>query len=211
MTSAHILYIPIIFFLGFLTGTLTIRKPNGKSNSSILSGKFVIGAFVIFIIAFIGTHFFPIPKSSRAVSIVLNGREIFDKKPSYSAEEVYTRLSEFPKAGIELYKSFTYTIDVLFPLTLLAFLFLLSRFVAGQSTIRKPLKTFASVIPIIWFASDMVENIVIFQLLDRFPERQNFLAGSLGYITITKFTLLLLSVVTPVLTILLRKKFAQED
>jgi hypothetical protein len=207
MTSAHILYIPIIFLLGFLTGTLITRKAD-QSNSSTISGKLVVGAFVIFMIAFIGTHFFPIPRSSKAVSIALNGREIFDKKPSYSAEEVFARISHFPEAGIELYKSFTYTIDVLFPLTLLAFLFLLSRFIVDQSPAPKPLKIVASLLPIVWFAIDMVENSVIYQILNRWPEPHNFLAGSLGYITITKFTLLLLSILTPVLIILLRKKFA---
>lgn len=200
MTSAHILYIPTIFLLGFLTGSL-VGKGFGKSsltvNDSVVSGKVLFGAFMIFAIIFVGTHFFEIPRSSKAVTKALSGLEIFDKKPSYNSDEVYSRIEMFPEDGRQLYKQFTYTIDLLFPITLFTFLFLLARFTNDRTAVARSLKIVFIVLPIVWLAMDFVENLTIYRLLDLFPIRNKALAGFLGYITITKFTLLLLSIVVP--------------
>jgi hypothetical protein len=211
MTSAHILYIPTIFLLGFITGTLIRNSDSlhlhGDKDSEALQGLHVSGrtlfiSFVIFLLTFIGTHFFEIPKSAKAVALALNGQEIFDKKPSYSSEEVYARILKFPKNGIEIYQEFTYTIDILFPLTLLAFIALLAQYVRERYAISPYLKLLLLVFPTIWFVSDMAENATVYRLLSDQPQRNIFLAGILGYITLLKFSLLLISILTPALTII---------
>lgn len=211
MTSAHILYIPTIFLLGFLAGNLfNNRAATSASSASPLSGSILLGAFLVFAVVFIGTHFFEIPRSSKAVTVALNGAEIFDKKPSYSSDEVYQRISTFPPSGVYLYKQFTHTIDVLFPVSLFAFLFLLSRFVIQRNRPRKAFKVLITLLPILWFLSDMIENSVIYYLLDEFPIRHDVLAGFLGGITISKFTLLLLSILMPVSLIAFSKKVVSD-
>jgi hypothetical protein len=204
MTSAHILYIPTIFLLGFLTGSLAgkgFNNSNNPANESGIPGKVLLGSFVIFAIVFIGTHFFDIPRSSKAVAKALNGLEIFDKKPAYTSAEVYSRIELFPENGRVLYQEFTYTIDILFPITLFAFLFLLSRFVIKRVTMCRSAQIILMAVPVLWLSMDFIENAVIFTLLDKFPVKDYVLAGSLGYITITKFSLLLLSILAPTLLI----------
>jgi hypothetical protein len=206
MTSAHILYIPTIFLLGFLTGSLAgkgFSNSNNPANESGITGKVLLGSFVIFAIVFIGTHFFDIPRSSKAVSKALNGLEIFDKKPSYTSAEVYSRIELFPENGRLLYQQFTYTIDVLFPITLFVFVFLLSRFVINKITMCRTSQIILMAVPVLWLSMDFIENAIIFNLLNNFPVKHHVLAGSLGYITITKFSLLLLSILAPTVMITL--------
>jgi hypothetical protein len=206
MTSAHILYIPTIFLLGFLSGSLAgkgFNSSDNTANESGITGKVLLGSFVIFAIVFIGTHFFEIPRSSKAVTKALNGVEIFDKKPAYTSAQVYSRMELFPENGRLLYQQFTYTIDILFPITLFAFLFLLSRFVIKRITISRTLQIVLMAVPILWLSMDFIENAIIFNLLNDYPVKHYVLAGSLGYITITKFSLLLLSILGPTLLITL--------
>jgi hypothetical protein len=207
MTSAHILYIPTIFLLGFLTGSLAgkgFSNSNNPANESGITGKVLLGSFVIFAIVFSGTHFFDIPRSSKAVSKALNGLEIFDKKPSYTSAEVYSRIELFPENGRLLYQQFTYTIDILFPITLFAFLFLLSRFVIKRINIARTSQIILMAVPVLWLSMDFVENAIIFNLLNNFPVKRHVLAGSLGYITIAKFSLLLLSILAPTAILTIR-------
>jgi hypothetical protein len=58
-------------------------------------------------------------------------------------------------------------------------------------------------VPILWLSMDFIENAIIFNLLNDYPVKHYVLAGSLGYITITKFSLLLLSILGPTLLITL--------
>lgn len=206
MTSAHILYIPTIFLLGFLTGSLAgkgFNSSDNPANESRITGKVLFGSFLIFVAVFIGTHFFDIPRSSKAVAKALNGLDIFDKKPAYTSAEVYSRIELFPENGRQLYQQFTYTIDILFPITLFVFLFLLSRFVIKRITLSRASQIILMAVPVLWLSVDFIENAIIFNLLNNFPVKHNLLAGSLGYITITKFSLLLLSILAPTLLITL--------
>jgi hypothetical protein len=199
MTSAHVLYIPTIFMLGLVTGML-LKSPasdNKQIPDSPISGKVLLGSFLIFAIVFIGTHFFYIPKSAHAVTKALNGAEIFDKKPSFTSGEVYARIASFPQAGIYLYKQFTYTMDVLFPITLFAFLVLLTQYISQRAFLSKRFRIALALIPVIWFLLDMAENAMVYGLLDTYPAKNFALAGSLGYVTMTKFSFLLLSIASP--------------
>jgi hypothetical protein len=203
MTSAHLLYIPIIFMLGLLTGMLANSQNKPERTTPFvrhsISSRLLIASLMVFLFAFIGTHFFPIPRSAHAVHHALHGAEIFDKKPSYTAKEVFDRISTFPSAGIALYKQFTYTTDILFPITLFAFLILLSLFVSERVGIRGKYQVLLAAVPAAWFGMDVLENAIVYRLLDSFPNRNEFLAGILGYITLTKFSLLLISISIPVI------------
>jgi hypothetical protein len=162
-----------------------------------ISGRGLFVSLLVFAFAFIVTHFLSIPRSAHAVHHALNGAQIFDKAPSFSASEVYERIASFPRSGIYDYKQFTYTTDVLFPLTLLTFLVLLSFYVSERALLPQRYRTFLIVIPITWFAFDMIENVIVFRLLSDFPSRNEFLAGILGFGTVIKFSLLLISLVAP--------------
>ena len=220
MTLQHIFYLPTIFLLGFLFGSLISESRHGKQTRNLqthielpdlvqgTTGKILLFAFLIFICTFIITHLFPIPYGSKMVQNALGGLEIFDKKPSFSSTEVYTRLLSYPIEGLNMYKRFTYTVDIIFPLSFFYFLITLARFVIQRISLAKHLAKAIIVIPFIWLALDLIENATVFALLTAFPVRNNFLGSILGFLTTTKFVFLFSSILVPVLCfVFARKKF----
>lgn len=208
MTIQHIFYIPTIFLLGFVFGTM-INKATESQNNQLMyktSRRKLLQTFLVFLLVFVITHIFQIPWGSKAVSQLLGGIEIFDKSPVFSSDAIYELISLFPAEGLMTYKRFTYTIDILFPLSFFAFLFTFSRFVCQRITIPKYLENVLINLPIFWFVSDLLENTVIFNILTKFPSQNEFLGSSLGFITVIKFGLLLLSILTPSFLFLFAKK-----
>lgn len=203
MTAEHILYIPTIFTLGLLAGMFLIPNTRSVSEESTVNQGVspsvwpVIITFTLFSIVFAATHFFMIPRSVKAVTKALGGQELFDKKPSYTSEEVYARIGSFPAEGIALYKEFTYTMDVVFPSTLYIFLLSMIAFIIKRRKLKKWIVLLYA-IPSLWFVFDMVENGIVYHLLSVLPTADWALAGILGYITVVKFTFLLFSLVFPV-------------
>lgn len=219
MTIQHIFYIPTIFLLGVVFGTMISHRKRGVMAGASMetthqndrslhqtSSSKLIQTFLVFLLVFAATHIFEIPWGPKAISQLLGDQEIFDRKPSFSGTEVYERLNLFPADGLITYKRFTYTVDIVFPLSFLIFLFTFARYVSQRIAIPKYLTTVLIALPFLWFACDLTENAVIFSILSMFPEQNEFLSGSLGYITATKFALLLISLFTPSLLFLLGKR-----
>lgn len=165
----------------------------------------LIQTFLAFLLIFMATHMFELPWSSKAISRLIGEAEIFDKRPVFSSAEVYQTLSLFSDEALMAYKRFTYTVDLVFPLSLFVFLFTFARFVAQRITISGYLAKILVGLPIFWLASDLIENAAVFAILSEFPSQMSFLAGSLGFITIAKFGLLLFSILTP--SLLLMQKY----
>ncbi len=215
MTSAHFVYIPVIFLLGLFTGTLLSIKQDtsreSRRGSYRVSGELLISSFVLFGFVFVGTHVLHISRSPHAVKMALNGAELFDRTPSYTSTEVYDRIASFTPAGIALYKQFTYTTDVVFPLTLLMFLTLLVWFTAERAAVKKRFRFLLISIPITWFVVDITENTIIYRLLDLLPSKNETLAGLLGYITTTKFALLILSIIAAVVVKITGRKLIKPE
>lgn len=210
MTAEHIFYIPVILMLGFILGYSQNDKSENRQNGAVSTKRLTL-AFLVFLIVFIVTHAFPVPSSSKAVSFALGGVEIFDKKASYSSDEVYSRLDAFRTEGIEQYKQFTYTIDVIFPLSMLYFLLTLSRFICERRQLSAVFEKLALIVPVIWFSFDMAENIIIFSILTEYPVRLNPLAGLLGYVTFAKYSLLIISLIIPVGAFFITRKISQPN
>ena len=127
--------------------------------------------------------------------------KILDSSPVFSDVEVYRRLEAFGEIGREMYQSLTYTSDVVFPLSFLVFLFFLLRFAIKNSWRTRSSALILYSMPVVWFLADIVENLIVYFVLDSYP-RPLKIAGVLGYVTIAKFILLGLSLLTP-LTLLL--------
>lgn len=200
MTREHIYFIPFIFALGFLAGALATRSrppevPAGRSGRQVL----VAGAVVLFV--FIATHALSMHGGARHTTDLLSGQAIFDQHPSFTAEEVYDRIARFSPAGREAYQRMTYTTDLVFPLALFYFLVRLVRYVAlsviPRSALTPKFLVLVTVMPVLWLLTDFCENSIVYALLRKFPARNDALAGILGFVTDTKFTLLVASVVVP--------------
>ncbi|MGJ1445844.1 hypothetical protein ACR79S_04065 [Sphingobacterium spiritivorum] len=206
MTFQHLFYIPTIFLLGLIFGILLSNNTSTASAEGKMSGKKLGLVFLIFIIVFIITHSFNVPAGSKQVSMLLGGLEIFDKKPIFGSDAVYHYIQLFPEIGIRVYKRFTYTIDVIFPLSMLLFLYTFSKFTLQRVALTKYFSKIVKLLPWIWFGFDMLENATVFYLLSEFPKQYPLVAGSLAWITVTKFVLLFLSLLLPALLLLFQKK-----
>lgn len=206
MTFQHLFYIPTIFLLGLIFGILLSNNKDTAPADGKVSAKKLGLVFLIFLIVFVITHTFTIPAGSKQVSMLLGGQEIFDKKPIFGSDAVYHYMQSFTEIGIQVYKRFTYTIDVVFPLSMLAFLHTFSKFTLQRIKLPKYFFKIAGLLPWIWFGFDMLENVTVFYLLSEFPKQHPFIAGSLGWITVIKFVLLFLSLFVPASLLLLARK-----
>lgn len=186
MTPEHLIFIPTIFLMGVLSGLLvTLRKAGGLP--VLLTLGLALGMFGI-------THLTEIPIGAGGVHAAIGGAPLFDQSPSFSVSDVLGRIEGFGPQGRATYRLGTYTGDVLFPLTLLTF-FLASARIASvrmQSARRRRL---AFVLPLAWFATDMVENTLIYALISSYPTPPIMFAAMLGPVTITKFALLAASMI----------------
>ena len=218
MTIHHLFYIPTVFFLGLVFGALISERRAGKMTGNgqtkvdsanlvrIVSTNVLLFAFLIFAGVFVITHLFPIPYGAKVVQSALGGFPLFDKQPSFSSTEVYDRLQAYSLEGFNEYKRFTYTIDLIFPIAFFYFLFTLSRFFVVRISLSNFLAKAIIALPFIWLGFDLLENSMMFTLLSGIPNRLDFIAGILGFVTATKFGLLLLSILVPPVFLVLGKK-----
>lgn len=150
------------------------------------SRRSVLIALGIALAAFVATHLLPIPWSVHQLTAAMGGQPIFDMKPSFSTDEVYQRVAAFGEVGRAAYSRTVLTTDVVFPLCVLAFLFLLARYTAEQLTPARALRGLLLTMPIVYFVSDMAENAAIFVILSDFPARHELIGSYLGYLTVVK-------------------------
>jgi hypothetical protein len=191
MTSQHLIFIPTIFLLGVLFGILlTSRRAGGLP--VLLTLGLALGTFGI-------THLTELPIGAGAVHAMIGG-PLFDQSPSSAASEVLERIELFGHEGRAAYRLETYTGDVLFPLSLLAFFLAFARFATGRLQPAAWRRLFY-VLPLAWFAVDMVENGMINILILGHPTPSVVLAGMLGPVTVVKFVLLAASMFSPPLVL----------
>lgn len=189
MTPEHFIFIPTVFLLGL--GVLLAKPRAGLQ--VLLSLGMAIGAFAF-------THLTSLPFGARAVQMALDGLPLFDQSPSFSAAEVLARLELFSDQGRAQYQVVTYTGDVIFPLSLLAFFLALVRFTARQlQPATWPRLLYA--LPLVWFAADMAENAMIYSLIAGLPTPSTALAAALGPVTALKLVLLPPSILAPLLVL----------
>ncbi len=161
------------------------------------SGKTTLIAFGVALVIFVLTHFAPIPGSLRDLMSVNGGHAILDQQPEFSTEGVYERLTAFGSDGRALYQRFLLTTDIVFPLGLLVFLFLFARFGAERFDGWRALPRLLPLVPVLWFAFDMMENLSIVALLRDYPAQNDVIASNLGLVTLAKRYALGLSLLAP--------------
>jgi hypothetical protein len=157
----------------------------------------VVIAFGVVLVIFFLTHFGPIPGSLKDLKSVNGGHAILDQQPVLSTQAVYDRLNAFGKDGRSLYLRFLLTTDIVFPLGLLAFLLLFARFSAERFVGWHVLRTLLLLVPLIWFALDMMENLSIVALLADYPAQNDFIASNFGLITLAKRYALVAAILAP--------------
>lgn len=161
------------------------------------SGRSVLIALVIALVIFVLTHFAPIPGSLADLMSVNGGHAILDQQPAFTTHAVYDRLNAFGEEGRRLYQRFLLTTDIVFPLGLLTFLFLFARFSAARLVSTPILPALLPIMPFVWFALDMVENLSIVALLTDYPEQNELIAANIGSVTVAKRYTLITSILLP--------------
>jgi hypothetical protein len=159
----------------------------------------LLAALALALVVFAVTHFTPIPGGLTELRTAIGGQSILDLQPSFSSDEVYARLGAFGETGRMLYQRFTVSTDVIFPLTMAAFLYLFAQFAATALGASATPHTVIVCLPIVWFGLDMTENAMVFAMLSAYPERLDAVGASLGYVTTAKRVALLVAVAAPVL------------
>ena len=147
MTPEHFIFIPTIFLVGFLVGRQTADQSTGLGTRT----RPLAISFLIVMLVFIATHILPYFGGVKSITLVTGGLRILDSAPAFSAEEVYGRLEAFGGVGREMYQRFTYTSDVIFPLSFLMFLFFLIRFVLQIYSGRSRLAQILYALPVVMF------------------------------------------------------------
>jgi hypothetical protein len=163
----------------------------------VTSGRSVLIGLGIALAIFAVTHLAPLPGTLKDLMSVNGGHAILDQRPAFSTEAVYDRLDAFGSAGRALYWRFLLTTDIVFPSGLLAFLFLFARFAAERFGAGAMLRRTLPLVPIMWFAFDMMENLSIVTLLADYPVRNDVIAARLGFVTVAKQAALGASIFAP--------------
>jgi hypothetical protein len=202
VTREHLFFVPFIFLLGVVAGSLMARArlvPKGASSpegapARRVGARGLLVPLVAFVVLFVVTHLVGTHGGAKAVEQTLGGQALFDQQASLSATEVHARIDAFGQAGRAAYARMTFTQDLLFPLVLFVFLVQLLRFIAERGGWEPDRRRLPLVLPVAWLLTDLAENATIYQLLTSYPVRHDFLAGALGPLTYLKFTLLVASV-----------------
>lgn len=198
-------FIPLVFLVGVMAGSIFTARffrsktAELKTNKTKLPSRIgqLLVSFAVLMGIFSVTHIVPQWGGSKAITVMAHGTPLLDQQPVFSSREVIERLDAFGLAGREMYRRFTYTIDVIFPVSLFIFLVTIKRFVVQARTLSKRASMVLTGLPITWFAADMIENAIIFTLIGQFPNENLILGGILGYLTVVKFGLLSLSLLFP--------------
>ena len=190
MPWSHLIFIPAVFLIGVLVGVLVTTHRAGRPTA-------LVAALGVFVITLFATHLAPVPGGVRALRASVSQQQLFDQHPTFSPDAVYRRISDFGATGREAYQQFTYTTDLIFPLALFLFLFMLARFVDTRVAPVDIPQRILKLAPRLWLTSDLVENGIIYFLLATYPTRHAIPAALLAFVTVSKFVLLLVSFALP--------------
>jgi len=213
MPPQHIIFIPALFLLGFISG-FSVRAGGGAKRDVFepkSSGRWwpIALAFLTVIVVFVSTHMMPSFGGVHAVERAAHGLPVLDRAPAFGPDEIMQRSESFGPVGRAAYKQFTYTSDIVFPVTILAFFLLLARFLRGTRPSKIAWALF--ILPSAWFLTDLTENMLVYSVIDAFPVVSKA-ASVLGAVTVAKFTLLFASIIMPMLyLILLNRRIAKAE
>lgn len=148
--------------------------------------KQVLTAFLIFLTIFVVTHVIKFPGTVPYLMDITGNQPILDLKASFSSAETYQRLEAFGDLGRRMYLRTMLTVDLVFPLSAFAFLFLLATLASEKLKFGGLVRRVLVVLPAAYLALDFFENMTVVVLLLKFPDQLEFLASNIGYLTVGK-------------------------
>ncbi len=162
-----------------------------------MGGKLLFASLVVAVVAVVAVHFLQFPGSVPDFIRASGGGSLFDVKPSFSPEATYERLSAYGERGRKNYAFRNLTIDVILPLSVFPFLFLLMRYVLSRLRPSRVIGGLLLALPILYVAFDLAENASVLALLSNYPNRLEVVPVILPYLTVIKRAASLLALVVP--------------
>jgi hypothetical protein len=161
--------------------------------------KYSILAFATawaFLVVF-AIHFLNFPGSVPRFQELSSGGILLDQVPSFTVDSTYRRLSDYGEVARQSYAFRNLTVDILLPLSVLPFLFLLMLRAVTSLQLNRFLRGLLISVPFAYVIFDFAENAAVLVLLHNYPERMNLLAGILPYVTSVKRAASLLAILVP--------------
>jgi hypothetical protein len=161
------------------------------------SKRLLFFAFVWAFAVAVVVHAFDFPGSVQDFRRVTGGLELLDTKPSFDVETVHARIENYGEAGRLNYRLRLLTVDVLLPLSLTPFLFLLMRHAVERIKVSGVVRGLLLGASLVYLIFDLAENGFLFVLLSTHPSRQPPLEQVLPYLTAIKRSGTLLGLLVP--------------
>lgn len=169
-----------------------------------LSSKF-LGAFIVGLFVVLTVHLVEFPGSVPNFRRESRGGVLLDVKPSFNEEAIYSRLEAYGETGRQNYIIRNLTVDVVLPLALVPFLWLLMRQTVARVRLGNALRIFLLSMPIAYVIFDLAENAAVVAMLVNYPERLTSLASVLPYLTVIKRTASMFALFAPVVILTLAR------
>jgi hypothetical protein len=157
-----------------------------------------IFAFVLAFLVVFAVHFLDFPGSLPRFKETSGGGVLLDQSPLFTVDAIYERLLDYGEEGRKNYAFRNVTVDILLPLSLLPFLFLLMFHAVRSLQLNRSLRVLLLSFPFVFVIFDFAENADVLVLLNNYPKRIDFMARLLPYVTSVKLLALLLSLFLPV-------------
>jgi hypothetical protein len=170
------------------------RKPTLTTGSRRLRTFHVALAWVTLIAAYVALNATALPFSIPTVRAHALGRGILNTLPHYDAAQAYDHIASYTSVALRAYHLIL-VLDVVLLIPLYIAAFAGAILLGGERVFaRKPRVARAlAALPFIGGACNLVEDALVFWLLERWPIRHDTVANLAGSITLAKTLLLMLS------------------
>ena len=159
-------------------------------------GTFVFAFVLAFLVVF-AVHFLDFPGSVPRFKETSGGGILLDQSPSFTVDAIYKRLSDYGEEGRRNYAFRNVTVDILLPLSLFPFLFLLTFHAIRSLQLNRSLRVLLLSLPLVYVVLDVAENADVLILLHNYPRRMDTVASWLPYVTSVKRAASVLALFVP--------------
>lgn len=171
-----------------------IRGKPARMNRKPLVAAFLWAIFVV-----LAVHLLQFPGSVPDFERASGGGKLLDVMPSFSVDTIYSRIEQYGASGRRNYFLRNLSVDLILPLSLLPFLFLLMRHAISHLSPGRIARASLLSIPFAYVGFDLAENASVLALLASYPHRLTTLPAVLPFLTVIKRAASMLAIFLPLL------------
>jgi hypothetical protein len=164
-----------------------------------MNRKLFATTFLWAISVVLAVHLLQFPGSVPDFERASGGEKLLDVMPSFSVEATYSRLGQYGEAGRRNYLFRNLSVDVVLPISLLPFLYLLMRRAIARLSLGRTGRALLLSIPVAYVSFDLAENASVLALLVSYPHRLTTLSAILPFLTVIKRLASMLAIFLPLL------------